>query len=496
MGHCPESHCLDSVSMKLTADLIEGFSAMFLSPRYDDPKPTPAFHRQAWGIYCSEHPNVALAAPRDHAKSTALTHDFILASVLFRQDPYVILVSSSEEMAIEHLQDISNELHENEDLVREFGIKSFLTDQKTDIVVECSDGYRFRIVARGAEQRIRGRKWNGRRPGLIVADDMEDDEQVESRERRRKFARWFFRAAKQALRQGGRIRVHGTVLHEDSLLANLLKDPNWHTFRFKAHEAFDDFSNILWPEKWPESALRRRRAEFVAQVDAGGYSAEFLNDPLDNDDRFFRVQDFLPLPADFEAATLNCAAADFAVSKADKADRTALLVGGKSEDNRLNMLDMRLGRWDAFEIIEEMFSLQARWNLAVFFVESGPIWSALAPMVYREMEKRDVWINLQPVASVKDKATRARSFQRRMRAGGVLFDKSADWFPAYQDELMRFTGYARDAKDDQVDASSLLSRGFDMLHELDAQDFQTPQQQEEAREFAQPWLGQSAITGY
>ena len=162
------------MTVKLTADLIEAFAGAFLSPLYDMPQPTPDFHREVWSLYCSDHPQCAVAAPRNHAKSTALTHDYGLAVALFRAQNYIIILGATEEMAIEHLGDIATELRSNEDVIREFGIKGFLTDQKTDIVVECSDGHLFRYIARGAEQKIRGKKWMGQRPGLILGDDIED----------------------------------------------------------------------------------------------------------------------------------------------------------------------------------------------------------------------------------------------------------------------------------------------------------------------------------
>src|SRR2546430_5836257 len=127
--------------MKLTADMVEALSGVYLSPRYDSPQPTPDFHRECWSRYCSDVSAAATAAPRNHAKSTALTHDYILANVLFRAEDYVVLLGSSEDMAIEHLGDIANELRENDDLIRDFKIKGFIVDQKTDIIIECLDSH-------------------------------------------------------------------------------------------------------------------------------------------------------------------------------------------------------------------------------------------------------------------------------------------------------------------------------------------------------------------
>lgn len=486
--------------MKLTAEIIEAFAGAYLSPRYDSPQPTPDFHRECWARYCSDHPACATAAPRNHAKSTGLTHDYGLATALFRDECYIILIGASEEMAIEHLGDIANELRENEDLIRDFKIKRFLVEQKTDIIVECVDGYQFRFVARGAEQKIRGRKWRGRRPGLIIFDDIEDDEQVESRERRRKFSKWFFRACKQALRDGGKIRGHGTILHIDSLLNRLMRNKSWKSQCYKAHRAFGDFSDILWPEKFPEARLRATRQEFINEGDSAGYSQEYLNDPMDNDDAYLKAHWFVPMEEDDRHSfKVYGVGVDFAVSKQDTANRTSFTIGGKDINNLIHVVDQRVGRWDSAEIIDEFFSVQARWSPDIFWVEDGVIWKTIKPILDAEMLKRDIWLSLVPLLPVADKKVRGRSLQKRMKASGVRFDSEAEWYDEYEEELRRFTGDSEATLDDQFDSSAWLARGFeDYKPEIDEDDAAT----EEEIEFAarsksiRENSGRSTVTGY
>ncbi len=95
------------MTVALSAPLIEGFAGIYLSPRYDSPRPTAQFHRDAWALYTSPAKAAMVVAPRDHAKSTALTFDYILAEVLFRVSDYVILISSTEESAAEQLSTLS-----------------------------------------------------------------------------------------------------------------------------------------------------------------------------------------------------------------------------------------------------------------------------------------------------------------------------------------------------------------------------------------------------
>lgn len=485
--------------MNLTSELVESLSGMYLSPRYDNPAPTPDFHREAWARYCQNSTACATAAPRGHAKSTALTHDYVLAAVLFRAERYVIILGASEEMAVEHLGDIANELRENEDLIRDFKIRDVVTDQKTDIVVECQDGYQFRIVARGAEQKIRGRKWRGARPGLIVGDDLEDDEQVESKERRKGFRRWFFRAVKQALRDGGKIRIHGTILHTDSLLMHLMKNKSWNSRLYKAHRSFSDFSEILWPEKFPESRLREIRQEFMNEGDSAGYAQEMLNDPRDNEESYLRREWLLPMSDDdrdlWKIYSVGC---DFAVSKLDAANRTSFTVAGRDLSNVLHFVDQRVGRQDTSEWIDELFSVQQRWEPETFFVEDGVIWQAVWPIIKTEMAKRDCWINFVPIKSIKDKATRGRSFQKRAKGGGCKFDKETSWYAEYEEEILDFTGVSEAVLDDQFDSSAILCKGLEDAAPLEEEDAMSEEDRDwEAQSAAlRKGVGRSVVTGY
>lgn len=484
--------------VKLTADIIEGFAGVFLSPRYDDARPTPGFHREGWELYASNERSCGLVAPRDHAKSTGFTFVYCLAEVCFRSSDYVIIIGSTEDKAAEQLSNISEELHENKDLREEFGIQSFESDQKTEIIVVCDDGHRFRILARGAEQKIRGAMWKGKRPNLIICDDMEDDEQVESKERRAKFRRWFFRAAKQSLSKSGKIRVHGTILHEDSLLARLMKNDTWKFLFYKAHESYDDFSNILWPERWTEKELRQKRREFEQDNDSAGYSQEFLNTPLDNADAYLRKQDFLPMSEDdYDTEKIYGVGVDLAISKRDAANRTSFTVGGKDVNNVLHVVDEIVGRKDTLEIVEEFFLIDARWHPEAFWVEDGQIWLSVEPILRNEMLARDHFLNVFPVKAIKDKATRGRSLQKRMRAGGMRFDKRADWYPGYEAELLKFTGVTDAVLDDQFDSTAHLSNGFERMSFVEEEDFETEEEQDfnkQSRQYSQG--GRNPVTGY
>ena len=92
---------------------------------------------------------------------------------------------------------------------------------------------------------------------------------------------------------------------------------------------------------------------------------------------------------------------------------------------------------------------------------------AIGPFLREEMVRTGIYPNIFPLKhGGKDKITRARSIQARMRAHGVRFDKSRDWYHIFEDELCKFP---RGTKDDQVDAFAYVGLMLDSLIEAPTQ---------------------------
>lgn len=460
----------------LTSEIIEGFVGSLLIKRFDAPSSIPDVHREWWDLCTSPHKFVALAAPRGFAKSTAITHSYTLASVLFRERDFVLLISGTEAQSIMFLNDIKSELLDNTDLNRLFKIKGFLKDSESDIIVEMEDGHKFRIIAKGAEQKLRGVKWSGRRPNLIVCDDMEDDEQVLNKDRREKFRKWFYGALLPCRSDDGIIRVVGTILHMDSMLQRLMPEFQlqtknkhkfiveeelktysdhilpWKSIKYKAHN--EDFTALLWPERKTKELLIAMRESYISQGLPDVYSQEMLNIPLDEANAFFKKNDFAAMyDEDYESHKNFYITADLAVSEKQRADYSAIVIGALNDNGILCIVKVVKGRMDARELVELILSLQERYNPEAFGIEDGVISKSIGPYLNEEIIKRGIYPNLVLLKPSADKNTRARSIQARMRAGSVRFDKRADWYQGLEDEMIRFP---RDRHDDQVDAMAYL----------------------------------------
>jgi len=481
--------------MDLTSEQIYNFSELFLKANYDSPVATPKFHRDLWALCLQKDRQVAIAAPRGHAKSTAITHAFTLAMALFREKRYILIVSDTESQSIEFLGDIKKELQENIDLVEMFQIKRFVTDAAKNIIVQMEDGYKFRISAYGSGQKVRGRKWGGTRPDLIICDDLENDEMVESDERRLQFRLWFFKALVPSMSKGGHIRVVGTVLHMDSLLFRLMSNPYWQSVLFKAHESFDDFSNLLWPEQHSEESLREIRDTYIAEGIPEGYACEYLNNPIDQSEAFFRRDDFLPMEeSDTGKRKEYYAGIDFAISDSDRADYTVIVVGGMDSEGILHIVQVERFKGDTAEIISMMLAMQKKWDIQLWKAEQGAIKLTLQGEMERRMRDEGVYMNISPGTPTKDKRSRARPIQGRIRAGGVRFNTDASWYPEFELELLHFP---KGAKKDQVDALAWLGIALkDLIPSLSEEEWENQLYEEEFGESIQMYGGRSGYTGY
>jgi len=366
------------------------------------------------------------------------------------------------------------------------------------VIFQMRDGYKFRVVARGSEQKVRGLKWNNKRPNLIIGDDLEGDEQVESKNRRDKFFKWLMKALLPCGADDCLFRFVGTILHFDSALERIMKDSTWTTRRYTAHKSFNDFTEILWPEKFNEQRLRDIRQKYVVQGEADGYSCEYLNNPIAEGDAYFRREDLLEMSDEVRKniregrlALVYYAGWDYAVSKDQRSDYTVGNVWGVGSDHRKYKVDCRRGRWDAKEIVDEMFSIQQAYTPACHFVEGGTINNAIGPFLYSEMAARGKYLNLVKINSTKDKQTRSRPLQAITKSRHLVVDKQMSNWDDQDEEYARFP---KGAHDDIVDADSIIAQGLqDIQPALTDEEIQ---EEEYHREFPVQEIGRSETTGY
>ncbi|MFB3926900.1 MAG: hypothetical protein ACE14T_12690, partial [Syntrophales bacterium] len=183
-------------------------------------------------IETGEGDREADAAPRGNAKSTWTTLILPIWCVVYKKRMFPLLVSETAAQSIDFLSFIKMELETNERLKQDFpeACGEGPVWQAAQIITR--NGAKVRGV--GAGQKLRGMRHGSRRPDLVIGDDLENDESVESPDQRKKLEKWFFKALMKIGQPDTVYIVVGTILHYDSLLANLLTKPGWKGRKFKS----------------------------------------------------------------------------------------------------------------------------------------------------------------------------------------------------------------------------------------------------------------------
>lgn len=420
----------------------------------------------------SDRKFVAIAAPRGHAKSTAITFSYTLASILFHVRKFIVIISDTESQAVLFLGDLKKELQDNEELIALFGVTGISKDTGSDFIVDFEDGFQARVMAKGSNQKVRGLKWDNYRPDLVVGDDLENEEIVLNSERRERFKRWFAGSVVPMLNRNGVIRIVGTILHMDSLLANLMPKVNgkgvvdvtplrirsnpravWLSALYKAHPSMNDFSQILWPSYRGEAKLREYQEHCKASGLMDIYSAEILNDPVDEANARFKKGDMLPMHEDdFKKHRYYYIGTDFATTIAARRDYTVFVVASVGDDDMLMVEHVIRERMDSHDIVETIIQLQKTYDPQFFAFEKGSILNMLLPGIKIRQIETNTFINYEAFASSIDKDARAATIKARVKAHRVKFNKEAEWWPDFEEELMKFPlGH-----DDQVDAFAII----------------------------------------
>ena len=184
--------------------------------------------------------------PRGSAKSTVGSLAWPLRLALTGAEPYIWIVSDTAGQACNHLQNIKTELIDNAALAADYPTATGRGSPWSQHMIMLNNG--VVIEAFGSGQRIRGRRCGAYRPTLIIADDLQNDQNIESAEQRDRSRQWFHGALLRAGTQHTNVIHLATALHSEALALELDRTPGWKSQVFRAIERWPDNMD-LW-QQW------------------------------------------------------------------------------------------------------------------------------------------------------------------------------------------------------------------------------------------------------
>ncbi|HWP59008.1 MAG TPA: hypothetical protein VNL14_14035 [Candidatus Acidoferrales bacterium] len=250
-------------------------------------QPSPDFHRDMERLTETgeelQRP-VAIAAPRNHAKSTRTTLARPLKKGLFKEKKFIVIIGNDETLAKGMTVSIRTELEFNPRIIHDFGKQKSEPWTHGNFVIK--EGARF--WARGIEQRIRGEKHGPYRPDMVVIDDPEDDEMQRNPQRIKNLVNWVLEAVYPSFEPESMLLYWvGTLLSKKSALATVMKNPEWLSKIYRAIE------NPVWDgEKmeftagtpiWPARFNLKKLSSIRKVIGSIAFNKEYQNNPTDDE---------------------------------------------------------------------------------------------------------------------------------------------------------------------------------------------------------------------
>lgn len=443
------------------------FARFFFAEAFNED--SPDFHLELFGMYAAGK-NFGAAAPRGHAKTTVSSTECIYR-IVNRYCHFGLIVSDTYSQARDIVDNIRSELENNKLLRWVYG------DLRTDWHWT-SGGFttsnEVRLLARGSNMKVRGLKYRHWRPDFAVCDDLENDEAVANQERRDKLMNWLKKALMPAMaRKNAQIAIVGTVLHNDSLLNNVLLGlvgfRGWVRKRWSALFMNEDgHEQALWPGMFPTEDLKRMRddPDYERYLGPLVFAQEMQNEAIDDSARIIKREwlygtDERPLPYSMMAKeelyrqqhpelsegntwlkneiVQILMAVDPAISEKTTADYFAIVVIGIDKQGEIWILDLYRERISDIDVqVEKILEFNELWKPDRVKIESVAYQAGLSKAVQRAAAKSGKHAPIFPVVPDKDKFRRAVIHSSNFAGGLVHLRTDHPLYEAFAKEILEF----------------------------------------------------------
>jgi hypothetical protein len=356
---------IDDLRDRVASDPLFGHRLLFSDgPHLVQEAP---FHEELLRLYHSDHERVVALAFRGGGKST-LAERCLLVGAMTKQFSYGVIVCATVDRAVDRLRSIKAKV-ENADLVSEiFDNQVGSPWQETRVVL--ANGVCLDAV--GARQSTRGLKYLASRPDFVLIDDLEemsrDLDNVSTPERRTEISEWFYGVLIPALARRHKIRLCGTMLHEESLIGLASRSPDWQSLKVPI-EYLDRNGDraAAWPDMFDLEWIDRERAHCERAGQLETFEREYMCVAAAPQSRAFREEHFR-----FEGRQHTWEPVfvlyDPARTVGVKSDATgkvvASVIGGK-----ILVWEASANHWQPSELIDDIFAINEKYHPIAIGVE-------------------------------------------------------------------------------------------------------------------------------
>ncbi len=429
------------LSTKVTAKII--FPDRFYLP-------FSSLHDTIFKILDDDSIQLALIiAPRGFGKTSTVNLAFPAKKILFQEKKFIVPISCTATQATMQGENLKRELMTNRFVTGLFGPMKSDTFSKEMWVTSTGTA----VMPRGAGQQVRGILYGDSRPDLIIVDDLEDAESVRSDEQRAKTKAWFFEDVLNSInrsRKDWKIIVIGTLLHEDSLLANLLEDPAW----YHAHLSIcDDNFKSNWPDFMSDEDLKKLVEQYRRMGLLDSFYREYMGVPIAKESAKFQqtmFKNYDETDKDFvkeRKGLENMVILDPAKTTTSTADDTAIVgIGIDVKTPKIYIRDIIHGNLHPEQQYTECFDMADRIGARVIGIEVTSLNEFITYPLRTEMIRQKRYYDIVELKARASKEERIAALVPFYRLGFMYHNPNV--CGVLEKQLL---SYPRSKKDDVMD---------------------------------------------
>ena len=449
---------------------------LWFSQFIEEENKSPEAHFQLVDFILSKHIYKVVECHRGFGKSTKIVH-LILEWLYLGKKPnfgkfdYILIVQDTVTMVASTIEQIIATI-ENTELNKVLEIrKAKLGDDPTIYVYNKIKKKMFFLKGKGSGQSMRGFKIMGKRPNIIIFDDIENEEKHSTKESRDKLKHWFNNVILPAINMNKYEYIFiGTPIHEDSLLMELVNSKEWKTLQLPLCEDFDpnNLDNLIvsWKDRFVPEKIKHIYNDLKNRGRETSFYQEFLLEVTPKDDLLFKIDNINKYKMIDFKDKLNMLtyyiSVDLAISEKDYADYTSIAVIGIDNSNNWFLVDGFYGRIKPDETIERLFYFVTKWNPYEVVLEKVAFQASMQTFTQNEMIRRGRFFSLKMVNKNKrtNKLAVIKGFQPIVELGKFWIPE--DCIQGYVNELLHEMSLITNDKilakhDDLIDSIAQLT---------------------------------------
>lgn len=511
----------NSLAYSLGKRSIEYFCLYFLQDTFI-PKPNnfarelAPIHYSIWNnledMFLSDSfDKLELIMPRGAAKTTVCDFALSVWAHCYKFSIYTLVAGKTEQDSIEFIRETRRAFEENPYIKFTFGE---LIDTKNYTVnkLELELVNKTKVQAISSSSSMRGKKFNGNRPSLIIADDYQSKSDVITQDARdKKYDTWqqdsIYAGDKAVIRNGKKVKmatkfiVLGTILHRDCFMSRLLKDNSYSHMVEKAilvDDVDELFNTGLWSQfkkiyfNPKDSFAKDNGIEFYYQhenemkypvlwedkYDCLDLALDYYSDPsafkqeMQNDaskigeKAFHQITTYPKEEIEKESFTSTILCCDPAVETKANNDYTAMVVGSKTSNNFRWVRKGLIKRLSFDEYIDTVIELLKEYeDISAIWIEKNTFNGTDA----REIQKRideDINLKARRIQIInerqnKNKEAKIRAISGKVDSGFIVF---AEEDKEFTDQVLAYEGEKYTLHDDAPDVVAEFDRLIDEIN--------------------------------